>query len=163
MIIIYYGGINMYNTTNYILMDTIGKTLKANSQLVKIDPIYVNQYNKNLLFDFTLLDKCNINPDLLTEVKNQCMKSIDLVNRYSFILTTNDIYKSFSHIGGNVFFKAHTVYSNSKNKRVYVIMQLVKIELYQNERHSLYNDFTITNKYNELIGYDYNIYDYEIA
>jgi hypothetical protein len=42
-------------------------------------------------------------------------------------------------------------------------MQLVKIELYHNERHSLYNDFTVTNKYDESIAYDYNIYDYEIA
>jgi hypothetical protein len=153
----------MYNTTNYVLMDTIGKTLKANKQLVKIDPHYENSYNKNLLYDFTLLDKCNIDPELLTVVKNQCMKNTDMINRYAFIMTTNDIYKSFSHIGGNVFFKAHTVYSNSKNKRVCVIMQLVKIELYHNERKSLYNDFVIANKYDESIAYDYNIYDYEIA
>jgi hypothetical protein len=85
-------------------MDTIEKTLKSNSQLVKIDPVCENQYNKNLLYDFTLLDKCNINPELLTAVKKQCMKNTDLVNRYAFILTTNDIYKSFDHIGGNIYF-----------------------------------------------------------
>jgi hypothetical protein len=148
---------------DYNLCDTIGKTLKANKQLKKVNPMHENSYNKNLLYDFTLLEKHNINPELLTDIKNQCMKYTTLINRYAFILTTNDIYKSFSHISGNVFFKANTVYSNSKNKRVYVIMQLVKIELYHKERNSLYNDFTTKNEYKDLIGYDYDIYDIEIA
>lgn len=153
----------MYNNTNYIFKDTIGKTLKANKQLVKIDLSYINKYKKNLLFDFTILDKYNLKAEVLETIKKQSMKYVDIVNRFAFIMTSNDIYNTFDYIGGNVFFKAHTVYSNSKNKRVYVIMQLVKIELYHYSRESLYNNFEVVNEYKEAIGYDYNIYDYEIA
>ena len=153
----------MYNNTSYVFMDTIGKTLKANKQLVKINLPYTSKYNKNLLFDFTLLDKYNIDPEVLETIKKQCMKNVDIVNRLAFIMTSNDIYNTFDYVGGNAFFKAHTVYSNSKNKRVYVIMQLVKIELYHYSRGSLYNDFEVINEYKEASGHDYNIYDYEIA
>jgi hypothetical protein len=147
---------------NYNLCDTIGKTLKENKQLVKIDPMYENQYNKNLLYDFSLLDKQNIDSELLAKIKNHCFKDIWLTNRYSFILTTDNVHMSFNYVVGNVFFKAHIVYSNSKNKKVCVIMELVKIELHHKERNSVYNNFTDT-EYNEQISYDYNIYDYNIA
>ena len=148
---------------NYILLDTVGKTLKANKQLVKIDKAYENSLNKNHLYDFTLLEQFNIETKILDSLKLDSMKYSHKINRFTLIMSTDNYNKSFEHIIGNVWFKAITVYSDTKQKYIYTIMQLVKCELYHKNRESLYDELEIINKYEDQIGYENSIEHEEIA
>lgn len=143
--------------TNYNLLDTIGKTQKSNSALQTGD----NFRNKNYLYDFSLLEKHINDQQILTDIKNQCVKDISITNRFIFVFKDN---AQFSYYSGNLFFKAFTVYSDSKNKRVYTIMQLVKIEcLTFKERNSIYEEYKTITEINDQIGFDYEIQDIDIA
>ncbi|HHT96652.1 MAG TPA: hypothetical protein GXZ90_02000 [Clostridiales bacterium] len=148
---------------DYILLDTMGKTLKANKQLIKAENNLKRKLNKSLLYDFTLLNQFNFDNELLEKLKLDSMKYISILNRYTYTTTTNNLYDEFDYINGNIYFKAIRIYSNKKNKYVYTIMQLVKCELYHASRKTVYNEFKTIKEYKAQTGNDYNLYDYKIS
>jgi hypothetical protein len=104
----------------YSLCDTAGQTQKANNHLVKADK---KPYSKvNYLYDFSLLDEHIKDAAILEEIKMQCMKNTSISCHECFIYPETDIYTSFQYYNGMIYFKPYKVYSNSKNKYQYIIM-----------------------------------------
>jgi len=149
---------------NYQLLSTLSATQKANS-LDQIPKQYSNKYNKNMLFDFSLLEKHILNTETLAEIKNQCYKYCnDITSKFVSVFKPCDVFTSFNYYNGNLFFKPFAVYSDSKNKRVYVIMQLVKIEnLFFETRNNIYDDYTVMQTINDQISHECAITDLMIA
>lgn len=148
----------------YNLESTVMQTQKANPILEIMPAQYQSKYKENYLFDFTLLEKHVTNPILLEKIKDQCFKSADVVWKYQYVCTQQDIYSCFDYFTGNVYFQPHTVYSKSKNKKVYTIMQLVKIEwLTFKSRNSLYENFNVIQEVNDHIASNNEILEFEIA
>lgn len=139
---------------DYILHNTISKTLKANKQLVKPGKLQECDFNKKHIYDFTLLNKFNIKDDFLQKLKNDCMQVANKINPFTVITTTTDLANSFEYIIGNVWFKPIMVY-NREGKLLYTIMKLVKCELYHKYRKSLYNSFDIISTYQDQISINY--------
>jgi len=138
--------------TKFNYLDTKGKTQKANNVQVSTGN---SQYAKNYLFDFSLLEKYISDSTILQEIEKQCMSDCSVSNKMTFVSKQADIFTCFDYYSGNLYFKPYMVYSNSKNKRVYTIMQLVKIEyLTFNERHCIYDEFKATKEINDHIGVD---------
>jgi len=148
---------------NYTLLDTVGKTLKANKELFQIEKYYEDKYKNNYLYDLSLLDDKNISTEDMEDIKKECMKCLTMAFKEVFVWSKSDIYMSFNYFSGSLYFKPTTVYSNAKNKRVYVIMQLVKVDIIFKNRNSLYNDYTVTNEIHETIAYNMESIDLEIA
>ena len=148
----------------YQLLNTATATQKANN-LDKISKQYSNKYNKNFLFDFSLLEKHISNSDVLTEIKNQCYKHCSgITSKFISVFKPCDIFATFDYYSGNLFFKPYSVYSDSKNKRVYVIMQLVKIEnLTFQTCNNIYDDFETIQIINDQTGFENSITDCNIA
>jgi uncharacterized protein (DUF39 family) len=146
----------------YNLLETINKTQKANKLCISNN---LNKYAKNMLFDFFLLEKHITDNSILQEIKNQCFNSCNgVTDKFVYVHAKTDIFESFDYYSGNLYFKPYTVYSNSKNKRVYTIMELVKIEyLTFQERSSLYREFNKTLEINDQIGFNNILEDIEIA
>lgn len=139
---------------DYILHNTISKTLKVNKQLTKPDKEHESDFNKKHLYDLTLLEQFNIDADLLQKLKNDCMQVANKINPFTVITTTTDFANSFEYIIGNVWFKPIMVY-NREGKLLYTIMKLVKCELYHKYRKSLYNSFDIISTYQDQISINY--------
>ena len=138
----------------YNLVDTIGKTKKANTYLQISD----NFRNKNYLYDFSLLEKYVDDPqvsEVIDDIKKQCLSDTSIISAIAFI------YKSksqFSYYSGNLYFKPYVVISDGKNKRVYTIMQLVKIErLTFMDRNFVYDEYNSITEINDVIGTNYMI------
>ncbi|NLE05246.1 MAG: hypothetical protein GX638_10680 [Crenarchaeota archaeon] len=150
--------------SEYNFLETKGKTQKVNN-LQAMPDVYSTKYNKNFLFDFSLLGKHITDKKLLEEIKNICFKNCSgITSRYIPIFKDCDIFRCFDYYTGNLYFKPYSIYSNEKNKRVYVIMRLVKIEnLRIMERHYIYDEFKIEQEINDQIGYDAEIEDINIA
>jgi len=135
---------------NYL--DTKGKTQKANNLQANTSN---NRYAKNYLFDFSLLEKHISDSAILQEIENQCMSDCSVSNKMTFVSKQADIFTCFDYYSGNLYFKPYIVYSNSKNKQVYIIMKLVKIEyLTFTERHCIYNEFKTTKEINDHVYID---------
>jgi hypothetical protein len=150
--------------SEYILGNTIAETLKKNPQLVKINKEFQDKYNKNYLYDFSLLDEHVTDSAALTDIKNQCMKYVSVSNKIAYIFKSSDVFTSFEYYLGNLYFQPTIVYSNSKNKRVYVIMKLIKIEhLVFEERTCIYDEYKVTTEINEQIAYNNESIDCEVA
>jgi hypothetical protein len=62
-----------------------------------------------------------------------------------------------------IYFKPYKVYSNSKNKYQYIIMDWVYIDYSYGQRNSIYNEFTTIEKISEHTHTDHAIEEYEIA
>ena len=148
----------------YQLLNTATATQKANN-LDKISKQYSNKYNKNFLFDFSLLEKHVSDAETLEEIKNQCYKHCSgITSKFISVFKPCDIFATFDYYSGNLFFKPYSVYSDSKNKRVYVIMQLVKIEnLTFQTCNNIYDDFETIQIINDQTGFENSITDLNIA
>ncbi len=148
----------------YNLLNTAAATQKANN-LDKISKQYSNKYNKNMLFDFSLLEKHVSNVETLEEIKNQCFKYCsDITSKFTAVFKPCDIFTSFDYYSGSLFFKPYSVYSDSKNKYIYVIMQLVKIEnLTFQTRNNIYHDLETAQTINDQTGHENAVTDCNIA
>jgi protoporphyrinogen oxidase len=117
--------------------------------------------NTRYLYDFTLLTENIKDINILQKIQSDCMKSTSVAFREYFITLQIDNFTCYT---GQIYFKPYTVYSNSKNKRVYNIMQAVYLEFYKQDRDSIYDKFyTVTENIIKSIGHDNEITDCEIA
>lgn len=153
---------SMSNT--YIFENTKGKAQKANN-LARVPERFIRQYNKDLLFDFLLLHKHISNAEITESIEQQCFQyCTGISSRYIPVFKSCDIFTSFEYYTGNLYFKPYTVYSNSKNKRVYTIMRLAKIEnLTFQERESVYSDYEVVKTIDEQVVFNNITEDIEIT
>ena len=149
--------------TEYNLQATPAQALKANTQLEKISTEYTNKYNKNLLFDFSILEGHGLSAGKIQEIKNQCMKYCGITSKECFVFDPRGVYGTFEYYSGDILFKPYTVYSDSKNKRIYVIMEAVKADIVFCERKSIYDEFVNTLEIHEHRGNNNALEDIEIA
>ena len=149
------------NRNNYVLYDSLTKTAQAN----KFERPEQGKGNQRYLFDFALLDKTVSNSEYLKDIKQQVM---DHMNSIAFhfvpVFKNSDVCKDYDTYYGNLYFKPFPVYSDTKNKQVYIIFQLVKIEhLAFQQRESVYDEYTTVQEINEQIDNNDVIEDINIA
>jgi hypothetical protein len=149
------------NTNNYILSDSPTKTAKAN----KFERPEQRKGNQNYLFDFALLNKTVSNSEYLKDIKHQVM---DYMNSIAFhfvpVFKNSNVCTDYDTYYGNLYFKPYPVYSDSKNKQLYIIFQLIKIEhLAFQQRNSVYDEYTTVQEINEQIADNDMIEEINIA
>ena len=149
------------NRNNYVLYDSLTKTAQANH----LERPEQGKGNPHYLFDFALLDKTIFNSNYLKEIKEQAMKNtFSITSQFVPVFKNSDIYTDFNTYSGNLYFKPFPVYSDSKNKQLYIIFQLVKIEhLAFQKRNSIYDEYTTIQEINEQIDNNDQIEDINIA
>lgn len=150
-------------TTEYNLKRTIGQTMKSNPYLEKISPENSGKYSKRFLFDFSLLNNANIQPEPLQEIKAQIMKYCNSVtSRELAIFRPRDIYTVFEWYSGYAYIKPHMCY-DEHGKQVYVIMELVKIDLVFSEKKTIYDQLEVVREIHEFSATNNAIEELNIA
>ena len=139
------------NRNNYILSDSPAKTAKTN----KFERPEQGKGNQRYLFDFSLLNKTVSNSEYLKDIKQQVM---DHMNSVAFhfvpVFKNSDVCIDYDTYYGNLYFKPYPVYSDSKNKQLYIIFQLVKIEhLAFQKRNSIYEEYTTIQEFKNRIAF----------
>jgi hypothetical protein len=145
---------------DYILLDTIGKTQKANNNLIISEEYNSLQGKTKYLYDFSLLKKHITDIDILQRIQSDCMKHTSVAFKEQFITIAED---NFTWYTATVYFRPYTVYSNSKNKRVYNIMQAVYLDYTKQYRTCIYDNFTIVESIHDTSAHDIEVIDCEIA
>lgn len=120
----------------YKLYKTVKKTAKENK-------LEISERNPNILFDFSAFDA--IKQCLISDTEKQIIKE-DALN-YVCVTDRNSFYGSrfsnFESCEGHAIYLKHLVYDSS-GKRLYVIMQLGKINHTHLERECIYSDWKST-------------------
>lgn len=138
----------------YKLFKTVKKTAKENNLIVAENNIATTK----TLFDFSELEKLDIQEWEKDIVKSDALKSVCSFNKESFYGAEYDNYTSCI---GMALFIPHKVFEQKSGKHLYNIMQFVKINHTHSERKSVYDSWKNTNtEYKSL--YSYPLDDVEI-
>ena len=138
----------------YKVFKSAQKTAKQNNLIISDN----NISNGKVLFDFTALNSIIISDIEKEIIKNDALRNVCAFSKESFYGAEID---NFTNCIGIAEYYAHAVY-NKTGKRLYVIMQLVKIQHTHNERKSVYDAWESTKtEYSD--GYKPPVFDVEVA
>lgn len=138
----------------YKLFKTVKKTAKENNLIVAEDNIATTK----TLFDFSELEKLDIQEWEKDIIKSDALKNVCSYNKESFYGAE---YDKFTSCIGRALFIPHKVFEQKSGKHLYNIMQFVMINHTHSERKSIYDLWENTNtEYKTL--YSYPMDDVEI-
>lgn len=138
----------------YKLFKSAQKTAKQNNLIISDN----NISNGKVLFDFTALNSMIISDIEKEIIKNDALKNVCSFSKESFYGSEID---SFTTCIGYALYYAHPVYGKT-GKRLYVIMQLAKVQHTHTERKSMYDAWENTKtEYSD--GYMQPVFDLEVA
>lgn len=123
-------------TKEYKLSKSIAKTARENNLVVAEN----NISNGKILFDFSELNNVEISENEKNVIREDSLENVCASNKESFYGMEFDDY---SLCIGRALYYAYKVY-NTSGKRLYVIMQFVKLEHTHTERKSIYDNWNST-------------------
>lgn len=141
-------------TKEYKLFKSVQKTATTNNLVIAENNISTSK----VLFDFSILDMITISDIEKEIIKNDALKNVCAFSKKSFYGAEID---NFTTCIGIAKYYAHPVYSIS-GKRLYIIMQLAKVNHTHTERKSVYDAWEST-KTEYTDSYTEPVNDLEIA
>lgn len=138
----------------YKLYKSVQKTAKENHLILSDN----NISSGKVLFDFSALDSLIVSDIEKGIIINDALKNVCAFSKESFYGAEID---NFTTCIGIAKYYAHPVYSVS-GKRLYIIMQLAKVQHTHTERKSMYDAWENTKtEYSD--GYMQPVFDLEVA
>lgn len=122
------------NTKQYKLFKTAKKTAKENNLAIAEN----NLSTTTTLFDFSELDNINLQDWERELIKADALKSVCSFSKESFY---SGKYNEFESCIGWAVYVTHKVFVKESGKRLYNIMQLVKVFHTHSERNSVYEEW----------------------
>lgn len=139
----------------YKLFKTASKTATENNLILSDN----NISNGKVLFDFAALDMVTISDVEKDIIKKDALKNVCAFLKDSYYGAEID---NFTTCMGIAHYIMHPVYNGKTGKRLYVIMQLAKLQHTHSKRSSIYDPWENTKtEYSD--SYTSPVFDLEIA
>lgn len=121
----------------------LGKTAKT---MAKRNGLILSPYNspihqQNVYYDFSLLDNIQFENDYEREVIQDDLMKYHTVSWYQQPLPGGIQYDNFTTYYYHARTVAHKVYNDRLNKRMMVIIELVKIDIDRSSRRDVWSNF----------------------